>query len=481
MKELFAGLGKPNIDENSDTDEPDEPDDHQPKSSEDTDAEKTRKINKKYNMDEYDDEDDELRLDQLNSLACFSSNCDDAYLDPKHLNSDEDSDQEDIEIKKSDNLVVCATLEDCDSSLNIFVYNDEEAAFYIHHDILLSSIPICLEWLDFDPTQQQTAVNYMAIGTMNPWIEIWDLDIMDSLEPEFILGSTTVKKKLPKTKSNAKKKPKKILGHTKPVLDLCHNRLNRTVLASGSADKSIVLWDLEELKQAVKIKNHTDKVQSLKFHPLESFSLLAGSCDKTCVLYDCRNPKTNKKSWTFNAEIEQVLWNHSNPNYFIASDESGSVHMCDIRQDKPLFSKQVESDDSAITSLCMSSSVPGLLVTASENECVKIWDIEQNQMELVHERKLKLGELNTARASPDAGFVFSFGGTQSSYPEVWDIRECAEVRARFFPRMNMTEIDEAQEEKESNRNKRKERASKFKNWKNKSDNRIDSNSKKFKQ
>ena len=47
---------------------------------------------------------------------------------------------------------MCGTLEDMDSSLNIFVYNDEESSFYIHHDILLSSIPICLEWLDFDPT-----------------------------------------------------------------------------------------------------------------------------------------------------------------------------------------------------------------------------------------------------------------------------------------------------------------------------------------
>ncbi len=34
--------------------------------------------------------------------------------------------------------------------------------------------------------------------------------------------------------------------------------------------------------------------------------------------------------------------------------------------------------------------MPGLFVTASENEYVRIWDIQNNEMELIHEKKLKL-------------------------------------------------------------------------------------------
>lgn len=96
--------------------------------------------------------------------------------------------------------------------LNVSVYNEEEGSLYVHHDFLLPSPPLCIEWLSFDPGSDKPG-NMCAIGCMDPVVTLWDLDIQDSLEPVCKLGSKGSRKK---------NKPK--VGHTDAVLDLSWNR-----------------------------------------------------------------------------------------------------------------------------------------------------------------------------------------------------------------------------------------------------------------
>lgn len=100
---------------------------------------------------------------------------------------------------------------------------------------------------------------------MDPIIDIWDLDIINCLEPAYSLG-----------KKAKKKKNIKHVGHDDAVLSLSWNSQFHHILASGSVDTTIILWDIDRGEPNVTIRSFVDKVQCLEWHRLESQTLLAG-------------------------------------------------------------------------------------------------------------------------------------------------------------------------------------------------------------
>ncbi|XP_034946754.1 periodic tryptophan protein 1 homolog [Chelonus insularis] len=391
-----------------------------------------------FDFENYDEEAGEIQC-HIGSLAVVNSEGRDPLVTIPD-SEDEDSEKEDDIIKPDDNLVILGHVEGDASILEIFVYNEKENSFYCHHDLLLPAFPLCLEWLNFDPSDAKPA-NFCAIGNMTPIIEVWDLDLIDGLEPAFKLGS----------KPNKKKQLKRI-GHKKAVLDLAWNHNFTHVLASGSVDETVLLWDLENGTPVTKLSQFNEKVQSIQWHPKETQKLLTGCADKTVKVFDCRVDDTFK-SWETTGEVERVLWNHFDPNYFFISTDNGNIEYIDSRQGKHLW--EVKAHEKEVTGLSLSSSCPGLLVTTSNDGVIKVWDaVNHESLTEIWEKKLNLGNIQCLAACPDNPFVFAVGGDNKSHNfKLWDLTEITDVINQFKDRRLIENVGEQaglNEENQSN-------------------------------
>ena len=199
---------------------------------------------------------------------------------------------------------------------------------YVHHDIMLPSLPLCVEWLNYnvntsvedDGTRRG---NMVAVGTFDPDIEVWDLDLVESMYPDAILGATADKGKeigAPKKGKKKKKKPKvNDKFHVDAVMCLSANRLQRNLLLSGSADSTVKLWDLTNGSSSSCVKSftfHSDKVSAIQWHPTEAFYALTGSYDRVVTVADFRTTDGKGAKWNFDSDIEGVKWDPHDSNFF---------------------------------------------------------------------------------------------------------------------------------------------------------------------
>lgn len=386
------------------------------------------------------------------SLAYHESNADDPYITMQE-NDDEDEEREDLQVLPTDNMIVAAKVEDEVAHLEIYVYEDEADNLYVHHDIMLPAIPLCVEWLDLPVGKDVNTVdpdsrgNYVAVGTFDPDIEIWDLDTIDCMYPNAILGQggqdtiTDVSQDLKKKKKRRKSKKPNDDYHVDAVLSLAANRQHRNLLASSSADKTVKLWDLNTQKCAKSYSYHTDKVCSIAWHLRESTMLLSGSYDRTVVVADMRAPDARVPRWGVESDVETVTWNPHDPNQFYITTENGIVHANDIRNapSSPESSKALwtlQAHDESISSFDVNPVIPGFLVTGSTDKTVKLWNVQPSGPSMVVSRNVEVGKVFSTKFAPDpeVAFRLAVAGSKGSM-QVWDTSTNAAVRRAFASRI----------------------------------------------
>ncbi|XP_057461568.1 uncharacterized protein LOC130751868 [Actinidia eriantha] len=391
---------------------------------------------RELDMEHYDEEDNGVELFGVGlGDTYYPSNDMDPYLKDK---DDDDSSEEleDITIKAEDAVLVCARNEDDVSHLEVWIYEDPadgDSNMYVHHDIIIPAFPLCTAWLDC-PIKGGEKGNFIAVGSMEPSIEIWDLDIMDEVQPLVVLGGVAEKKKKKKGRKNSIKYKED--SHTDAVLGLAWNREYRNIIASASADKLVKIWDVATRKCDITMAHHTDKVQAIAWNHHVPQVLLSGSFDHTVVTKDGRIPSHTGFKWSVSADVESVAWDPHSEHSFVVSLEDGTVNGYDIRaatSDQSLGSKPsftLHAHDKAVCSISYNPLAPNLLATGSTDKMVKLWDLSNNEPSCVASTNPKAGAVFSISFSQDNPFLLAIGGSKGRL-EVWDTLSDAGVSRRY--------------------------------------------------
>ena len=308
----------------------------------------------------------------------------------------------------------------------------------------------------------------VAVGTFDPDIEVWDLDLVESVYPDAILGKGADKGKEEKNvegteeggkKKKKKKKKKKSVRvnekfHVDAVMSLSANRLQRNLLLSGSADSTVKLWDLTSGSSSSCVQSygfHKDKVSAVQWHPKEAFYALTGSYDRTINAGDFRTANGKGAKWTFTSDIEGLKWDPHDSNLFYVpkpffphnpliysqvSTDDGILHNYDIRTHSsttqtPLW--LLQAHDETLSTFDISPTHPGLIVTGSVDKLVKLWHVTPSGgPNLVLSRDLDLGKIFSVQfgVDDDVAMRVAVAGSSASV-KVWDLTTSLAARRAF--------------------------------------------------
>jgi WD40 repeat protein len=218
--------------------------------------------------------------------------------------------------------------------------------------------------------------------------------------------------------SGGKLKPRTLMGHTGRVLCVAFSPDN-LLLASGSHDQVIKLWDVTRAKLCAALQGHTGPVRAVAFSP--DGQLLASGGDDQAV-----------RVWEVDTTQQRFdLQKHTGPIRALAFSADGktlasisydqAIRLWDVAEGAERGTLQGHRD--RVLALACPSTGPAL-VSGSYDQTVKCWNLDTGAVEQT--LTASGGPVFAVALSPDGGVLATAGATL----QVWD-RESGEVRRRL--------------------------------------------------
>lgn len=182
-------------------------------------------------------------------------------------------------------------------------------------------------------------------------------------------------------------------GHEAIVEDVQWHQLHPALFGSVSDDYSCMIWDIRANSNTHrhKIQAHSAEVNCLSFSPYSEFTLATGSADTTVALWDLRNLKLKLHSFESHTdEIFQVQWSPHHEAVLASSGTDRRLHVWDLSR---IGMEQTEMDaedgppellfihgghTSKISDFAWNPNDPWVISSVSEDNIMQVWNMAEN-------------------------------------------------------------------------------------------------------
>jgi WD40 repeat protein len=211
---------------------------------------------------------------------------------------------------------------------------------------------------------------------------------------------------------------KLLQGHDNIVYDLAFSPDGK-MLASGSADQSAILWDMETLSELHRFTGHQRRISQVAFSK-DSQTLITASYDKTVRLWSVPERKLRQTMQGHKTRIF-ALAVAPNGKFLVTGDANGQIRMWDSNSGAPqgVLAEQKVS----IGSLTFSKDNKKLLASCSykcpENEGQYVWDVNTGEAITIYKGHDDMVRATTL--SPDGQWAVSAGGDNNEI-HVWNFK-----------------------------------------------------------